>query len=129
MVNLGLKVNLVKEVNSGLPGILNVCMSLSAVPMLHNYDTLQVQPDQPKCQGFLSAKSRKVLIIDSVEVARSAYATLIGGSVEAVYTYSDFNSALEAREHKKKHGRPICGLIFSTWETIMLCKSRMRPKN
>src|SRR4051794_8016773 len=60
-------------------------MPLSAVPMLHNYDTLQVQPDQ----DFLSAKSRKVLIIDSVTVARSAYSTLIGGSVEAVYTYSD----------------------------------------
>ncbi|CAG8582437.1 8117_t:CDS:10 [Paraglomus occultum] len=87
-------------------------MPLSTVPMLLDHDTLQAQSDQ-KCQDSLSAKSTKVLIIDSVEVARSAYATLIAGSVEAVYTYSDCNSALEAaREHKKKYGRPICEFVF-----------------
>ncbi|CAG8638752.1 3355_t:CDS:10, partial [Paraglomus brasilianum] len=58
-------------------------------------------------------RARNVLIIDPVEAARSAYATLIKRSVEKVYTYADYASALEAaREHKKKHDERICDLAF-----------------
>ena len=48
-----------------------------------------------------------------MEAARLAYAALIKGSVEKVYTYADCASALEvAREHKTKHNERICDLAF-----------------
>ena len=72
-------------------------ISLPSIPKLHS---------QPK-------QAKSVLIIDPVEVARSAYATLIKGSVRKAYTYADYTSAIEAaREYKKKHDEPICDLAF-----------------
>ena len=48
-----------------------------------------------------------------MDVARSAYATLIKESVKYVYTYADYTSAIEAaREYKKKHDEPIFDLAF-----------------
>ncbi|CAG8540921.1 6752_t:CDS:10 [Paraglomus occultum] len=79
--------------------------SLSSIPKLPSRDdrsNLQGQPNH----------ARNVLIIDPVETARSAYATLIKGSVEKVYTYADCTRALEAAKKHKKDGEHMCDLAF-----------------
>ena len=81
-------------------------ISLPSIPKLPSRDDSSNLQGQPN-------RARNVLIIDPVEAARSAYATVIKGSVEKVFTYADYASALEAAtEHKKKHDERICDLVF-----------------
>jgi len=81
-------------------------ISLPSIPKLPS------GTDDAHLQG-LPIQAKNVLIIDPVEAARAAYATLIKRSVKQVYTYADHTSAVEAaREYKKKHDGPICDLAF-----------------